>query len=63
MIRQRVMYRGLRDGEEVIGWNTNRDRVYSLLRRTIPKALPGQLCLPKFTIEKRTFIEKKGGAA
>lgn len=63
MIRQRLMYRGLRDGEEVIGWNTNRDRVYSLLRRMMPKPKPGQLCLPKFSIERRTFIEKEDGAA
>ncbi len=63
MIRQRAMYRGLRDEEEVIAWNTNRDRVYSLLRRMTPKKRPGQLCLPKFSIEKRIFIETKGGAA
>jgi len=61
VIRQRIMYRGLRDDNEVVGWNTNRERVYSLLRRMIPRDRSRRLS--KYSIEQKTFIEKKGGAA
>jgi|GEM_PF-5501234 len=60
--RIRRMYRGLMDGKEVVGWNTNRERVYSRLRRMMPRDRSkgnGH----RFSIEGGAFIEKKGDAA
>lgn len=53
------MYRGLRNGVEVIGWNTNVERVYSKIRKMIPKDR-SRGNEHKFSIESRVFIEKQG---